>query len=168
MNKYILTIIGEIKEDECPDIVLSLGEVVDSNNVKFVHNDNVIMLCFGSNVEKNNLFCFIQGVLYGITDTYVLSDVTNDMYVSLPKAMKGFILDLESGDDVEFTSNFDLDIIDEDEDEEDSQLMKLLNRNLKKTNKRPSLDFLLEKISRDGIESLSETEKKFLDEYSKI
>ena len=168
MNKYILTIIGEIKEDECPDIVLSLGEVVDSNNVKFVHNDNVIMLCFGSNVEKNNLFCFIQGVLYGITDTYVLSDVTNDMYVSLPKAMKGFILDLESGDDVEFASDFDLDIIDEDEDEEDSQLMKLLNRNLKKTNKRPSLDFLLEKISRDGIESLSETEKKFLDEYSKI
>ena len=168
MNKYILTIIGEIKEDECPDIVLSLGEVVDSNNVKFVHNDNVIMLCFGSNVEKNNLFCFIQGVLYGITDTYVLSDVTNDMYVSLPKAMKGFILDLETGDDVEFTSDFDLDIIDEDEDEEDSQLMKLLNRNLKKTNKRPSLDFLLEKISRDGIESLSETEKKFLDEYSKI
>ena len=82
--------------------------------------------------------------------------------------MKGFILDLESGDDVEFTSNYDVNIIEDEEDEEESYLMKLLNKNLKKTSKRPSLDFLLEKIGKDGIESLSETEKKFLDEYSKI
>lgn len=169
MNKYILTIIGEIKEEECPDIVLSLGEVVDSKHVKFIHNNNVVMLCFGSNVEKDNLFCYIGDMLYDVTDTYVLSDVTHDMYLSLPKPMKGFILDLESGEDVEFSSNYDVNIIeDEDDDEEESYLMKLLNKNLKKTSKRPSLDFLLEKIGKDGIESLSESEKKFLDEYSKI
>ena len=167
MNKYILTVLGKIQEEQCPDIVLTLGDVIDSEHVKFIYNENSFILCFGSGVEKNNLFCFITDVLFDITETFILSDVTNEMFVSLPKSMKGFILDLEKSEEIEF--NVGIDIIEEYyEEEEDSHLMKLLNKNLKKTDKRPTLDFLLDKISCEGIVSLSETEKKFLDEYSKI
>jgi predicted phosphodiesterase len=48
MNKYLLTIVGNIDSKQCPDIVMSLGDVVDSKHVKFIHNPNAFIFCFGS------------------------------------------------------------------------------------------------------------------------
>jgi hypothetical protein len=170
MNKYLLTIIGNIDSEKCPDIVLSLGDVVDSKHVKFIHNPNAFMFCFASRVERDNLFCYITDVLYGVSDTFILSNITEDPTVAVPKSIGGFIFDLENGEQVGFEyrdlSNNDFDY-EEDDDDDDYDIMERLREHFNKVEKKPSLDSLLDKISNSGINSLSDFERKVLNSYSK-
>jgi hypothetical protein len=53
------------------------------------------------------------------------------------------------------------------EDEEDDDFVALLLEGLKKNVKKPTLDYILDKIASDGFESLSQFEKDTLESYSK-
>ena len=54
----------------------------------------------------------------------------------------------------------------DEEQEDDEDFVALLLDEVKRKVKKPSLDQLLEKISKNGIESLSKFEKETLEYYS--
>ena len=173
MKKYILTVVGKINTEKlCKDLALGLTPIVDSPNLKFQHTNNVLLFSFASEVSKEELFDYITGILFGITETFILTEVSDNMTVSLPKDIKEHLMDLEKeGENVDMridmkeeksrTRNFMYD------EEGEDDFVALLLEELKENVKKPSLDFILDKISISGFESLSEREKNTLDYYSK-
>lgn len=170
MKKYFLTIIGEnkFKNQEAIDIGLALGEIVDSKYLNFNYNDSFIVFHFESSVDKKDMFTFIQGVLYGISNTFFLTEMCDKFSVSLPTQMS-FMFDLESGN--QNSKKFDTFVDGDDDDDEDDEfyndIMESYRQNIKKAIPKMSLDSLLDKIKEQGINSLNETEKKVLESYSK-
>lgn len=170
MKKYFLTIIGESKfnSQSSIDIGLALGEIVDSKFLNFNYNESFIIFHFESSVNKEDMFTFIRGVLYGITDTFVLTEMNDNFSISLPKQL-GFLFDLENNE--QSSKKFDVFIDDEyemdDECESFNDIMDTYRKNLKKATPKISLDSLLDKIKEKGIDSLNDTEKKILENYSK-
>lgn len=163
MTKYLLTVIGNVSEDDCPDIVLAMSDIIDSENVKFLHNPNSFMVCFESSVEKSNIFCYLRDILFDISDIYILSVIDDDSTVLIPKSVREFIFDLNSASEV----TLNLTKQEYDEDDDDIELIELLRQKMGKEYQKPSLDFLLDKISQKGLSSLTQFEKQSLDSYSK-
>ena len=173
MKKYLLTVIGNVNSDKiCKDIALSLTPIVDSPNLKFQHSSGVLVFYFASDVSKSEVYAFVMGVLYGITNSFILTEVTDNMTVYFPPDILKHLLDLDNtGKDVQMKLTLteikkNLDSLENDEDDEDfvALLLEQEMENLKK----PTLDQILDKISLQGIESLNLFEKKTLETYSKI
>lgn len=175
MKKYFLTVINEANfmHQDAIDISMAIGEIVDSKYMNFNFGENYLMFHFESSVNKEDMYTFIQGVLYGITDTFVLTEISDNFSVSLPAKMK-FIFDLDRVEDIveiDKTSN-DYDMVEYgDEDDEYDELyqniMENYRQNLKKSQPKISLDSLLDKIKEKGLDSLSDVEKQILESYSK-
>lgn len=173
MKKYFLTVIGESKFDSeiLTDIGVALGSIVDSKYMNFNYSESFVMFHFESSVNKEDMYTFIKGVLFGLTETFVLTEISDNFSISLPAKMN-FIFDLEKGDVNNIVNNIFLDEDYEDYDEDDdyevyNNIMETYRRNLQKLQPKISLDSLLDKINETGIDSLSEGEKKFLENYSK-
>lgn len=173
MKKYFLTAIGESKfnSEILTDVGVALGSIVDSKYLNFNYNESFIMFHFESSVNKEDMFTFIKGVLFGLTETFILTEVSDKFSVSLPSKMN-FIFDLEKGGSNEsineFFSGEDYDGEEDDDDYEMyNNIIETYRRNLQKLQPKISLDYLLDKINESGFDSLSEGEKKFLENYSK-
>lgn len=176
MKNYFLTVVSEFKnETHLQDIILAITPIVDSTNIKFQYNNGgVTFIHFGSEVNKQDIYTYITGVMYGVSDIFVLTEINDELTVSLPKELKTFIMDLEcSGDGQTFNmdevkSNQYLEEEYDDYDDEYDDIINMLKSAKKPQIKRPSLDTLLDKISEKGFESLTKFEKDELDKYSKI
>lgn len=192
MSKYFLTVILEDSKKEFPiiDVAMSLGTVVDSQNLKFQHNSMVAVFHFASEVTKKDLYVYIQGVLMDITETFLLTEVNDDVTVSFPKDLKSYMLDLENGEGYavsninyiaydEFNDEngqFSIENswvsgnhqIDEDYDDEFDDLdeMEDILNKIKNRLIPPTLDCVLDKIIDQGMDSLTKTELKVLKQYS--
>jgi hypothetical protein len=171
MKNYLLTVIGNFESDEmCRDMALTLSPIVDSPSLKFSHSKGVLLLHFASEVSKGEIYDFIIGVFFGMTESFILTEFNDKMTVSLPDEIKDYLFNLD--DDSEENNN-KLDMIkvknnygfDESEDEDD--FVALLLEHPYNKIKRPSLDQILDKISSKGYESLSQFEKDTLENYSK-
>ena len=177
MKNYFLTVVSEFKkETHVQDIILAITPIVDSTNIKFQYNKGVTFIHFGSEVNKQDIYTYIIGVLYGVSDVFILTEINDEISVSLPKELKSFLLNLEgSGDNAQ---NFNMNEIKENQylqeeydieyDDEYDDILNMLKFSKKPQIKRPSLDSLLDKIKDGGIESLTKSEKKELENYSKI
>lgn len=156
----------------CKDLALGLTPIVDSPNLKFQHTQNVLLFSFASETTKEELFDYITGILFGITETFILTEVNDNLTVSFPKDIKEHLMNLEKeGENIEMT----IDMREEkgkshnfmsDEDDEDD-FVALLLEELKENVKKPSLDYILDKILNTGFDSLSSQEKQTLEYYSK-
>jgi hypothetical protein len=167
MKKFILVLFKEFKtKDECRDIVTVLAPIVDSKFLKFHHTKGSMIIHFESEVDQDELTPFIQGVLYGIVSTFILSEYTDRMSLVMPNDILEHLLDLENdeGGTIKFKPN---DEGEYDNDYVDNDFISLILDDIKWKIKRPSLDQILEKIKKNGIKSLSDFEKETLEEYSK-
>ena len=173
MNNYLLTIIGSFEsEDMCKDIALSITPIVDSPNLKFQHAKGVLIFHFASEVSQEEIYDYVGSILFGITESFILTEMTDKVSVSMPKDIKEHLFNLES-------SNVDIDMkldmnrvkknLDFMEEEEDDDFVALLLNQMsdKSIFKRPSLDQILDKMLKGGFESLTQFEKDILDNYSK-
>jgi hypothetical protein len=172
MNKYLLTILGEFKTKEmCQNVALSITPIVDSPNLKFQHANGVLIFHFSSEIPKEEIYEYVKGVLYGLTDSFILTTMTDDVSVSMPEDIYNHLFDLESADgemDMKLDMNRikkNLDFMEQEEDD----LVALLLEEMRENNiiKRPSLDQILDKVLTNGMESLSPFEKDTLETYSK-
>lgn len=172
MRNYILTVIGNFEsEKECQELAISLTPIVDSPNLKFQHTKGTMIFHFATEVSKEEIFDYVGGILYGVTEAYILTEMNDKVTLSMPKDIKDHLLDLENT-----TENIEMFIdmraeknnlrINEDEEDDDDFVALLLDE-VKRKVKKPTLDQLLEKISKNGIESLSQHEKDTLEYYSK-
>jgi len=99
MTNYLLTVIGFFEsEQDCRQIALSITPIVDSPNLKFQYSKGVMLYHFASEVNKIELFDYITGVLYGISDSFILTEMSDKVSVSLPEEAKKNLFDLESRD----------------------------------------------------------------------
>jgi hypothetical protein len=172
MNNYLLTIIGEFQtKDMCKSIALSLTPIVDSPSLKFHYGKNVLVFHFSSEVSQVEITDYIQGILFGISDFFILNKMTEDVSVLMPQDVSTHLFDLETvGEDVDTILDMNriknnLDFMEQEEDDLVASLLDEIRE--KKLFNKPSLDQLLDKVLNDGIESLSRYEKDILETYSK-
>ena len=172
MNKYLLTVFGEFETKEmCHNVALSITPIVDSPNLKFQHSKGVLLFHFSSEIPKEEIYEYVKGVLYGVTESFILTTITDDVSVSMPEDIYNHLFDLESANgkidmklDMTRIKN-NLDFMEQEEDD----LVALLLEEMRENNaiKKPSLDQILDKVLTNGMESLSPFEKDTLETYSK-
>ena len=172
MNKYLLTVFGEFETKEmCQNVTLSITPIVDSPNLKFQHSKGVLLFHFSSEIPKEEIYEYVKGVLYGLSESFILTTMTDDVSVFMPKDIYNHLFDLDSANgeidmklDMTRIKN-NLDFMEQEEDD----LVALLLEEMRVNNmiKRPSLDQILDKVLTNGMESLSPFEKDTLETYSK-
>jgi len=172
MNKYLLTVFGEFETKEmCQNVALSITPIVDSPNLKFQHSKGVLLFHFSSEILKEEIYEYVKGVLYGVTESFILTTITDDVSVSMPEDIYNHLFDLDSANgeidmklDMTRIKN-NLDFMEQEEDD----LVALLLEEMRENNviKKPSLDQILDKVLTNGMESLSSFEKDTLETYSK-
>lgn len=168
MRKYLLVLFGEFESEEtCKEIALTLTPLVDSAHLKFNHSNGNLIFHFASEVSQEEIYDYVIGSLFDLCSSFILTENTDKLSVYLPKKVKDHLFDLENeGEDIEMKININqIRPFKELESEED--FVALLLDEVKKSIKKPSLDQILEKISTNGVSSLSQFEKDTLDEYSK-
>jgi len=172
MKNYLLTVIGNFESEElCQGIAISLSPIVDSPHMKFQHTKGVLVFHFATEVEKSEIYDFIVGELFGITESFILTEITDNVSVCMPKEIKSHLFDLENVSD-EIDMNIDMshvrnnaEMFGDEEDEDD--FVALLLGEKDKLFKRPTLDQILDKINSKGYQSLTPFEQDILDGYSK-
>jgi hypothetical protein len=172
MNKYLLTVFGEFETKEmCQNVALSITPIVDSPNLKFQHSKGVLLFHFSSEIPKEEIYEYVKGVLYGLSESFILTTMTDDVSVFMPKDIYNHLFDLDSANgeidmklDMTRIKN-NLDFMEQEEDD----LVALLLEEMRENNviKKPSLDQILDKVLTNGMESLSSFEKDTLETYSK-
>lgn len=172
MYNYLLTIIGEFQTKEmCKSIALSITPIVDSPSLKFHYGKNVLMFHFSSEVPQQEMTEYIRGVLFGISDFFILNKMTDDVSMSMPQDIYTHLFNLERvGEDIDMVFDMNriknnLDLM----DEEENDFVALLLDEMSEQNliTRPSLDQILDKVLSNGMGSLSQFEKDILETYSK-
>jgi hypothetical protein len=172
MTKFLLTIIGDFKqEDILSEIALTLTPIVDSPHLKFQSSHGALIFHFASEVNQEEIHDYVQGSLFGLIDCFILTEYTDKVSVCMTKELKDHLFDLENeSDGVSININMSHIKNNSDfmEDEEDDDFVALLLNQVKEKVKKPSLDYILDKIANKGMDSLSQFEKDTLDLYSKI
>ena len=172
MKRYLLTVIGNIdSEKKCQDIAIGLSPIVDSPHLKFQHTKGILIFHFESEVDKLEIYDYVIGLTYGIADTFILTEINDNASVYLPEKIKGHLFDLQnSSSDV--SMNIDMNVIknnsdSNEEEEDDEEFIALLLSQTDTILKKPTLNYILDKINSSGYESLTEYEKDTLEVYSK-
>ena len=172
MKNYLLTVIGNFDSEElCQDMAISLSPIVDSPHMKFQHTKGVLIFHFATEVDKTEIYDFVIGVFFGIVETFILTEITDNVSVCMPKEVKTHLFDLENVSD-EIDMNIDMaqvknnaEMFGDEEDEDDFVALLLGEKN--KLFKKPTLDQILDKINSKGYESLTPFEQDVLEDYSK-
>lgn len=183
-KKYVLFVFGQFKTED--DIVRELidecATIIESNYMKFIFNPNSFIAHFTSKLPFEELKKHFDNVLSLQVEQYFLSEMTNEFAVGMnPDLMEGlFNLD----DDNKEISHVSMKMILEDLNSVgENGLMDFL-QNLPKIiekamtedleNIKPSiikkvvsLDEVLDKITEEGIKSLTEEEKQILENYAR-
>jgi hypothetical protein len=168
MNKFLLTVIGDFKDSSvCKEVALTLTPIVDSPHLKFQSSSGALIFHFASEVNQDEIHDYVQGSLFGIIDCFILTEYTDKVSVCMTKELKDHLFDLENDSEgvikIDIRNNSDF----MEEDEDDDDFVALLLNQVKERVKKPSLDYILDKIANKGMESLSQFEKDTLDSYSK-
>ncbi len=171
MKKYLLTVFGNFTSEKCNEIAQLMEPLIDSENLKFYFRSGSIIFYFGSNFQLIDVHDFLDMISDELFDTFILTEHNETVTVFMTDEMKEHLFNLEeeSGEMVIdlVPNNKSQSIYDEDEDEDDIStiLMNQIKNNLKNI-QAPSLDELLDKVSEQGIDSLTEFELKTLNNYS--
>ena len=173
MTKFLLTIIGDFKQkDLISEVALTLTPIVDSPHLKFQSSNGTLIFHFASEVNQEEIHDYIQGSLFGLIDSFILVEYTDKVSVCMTKELKDHLFDLENDSQDVMNISMDMSNIKNNsdfiEDEEDDDFVALLLNQVKEKVKKPSLDYILDKIANKGMDSLSQFEKDTLDLYSKI
>ena len=172
MTKFLLTIIGNFnQEDLLSEVALTLTPIVDSPHLKFQSSHGALIFHFASEVAQEEIHDYVQGSLFGLIDYFILVEYTDKVSVCMTKELKDHLFDLENESDgvsININMSHIKNNTDFMEDEEDDDFVALLLNQVKEKVKKPSLDYILDKIANKGMDSLSQFEKDTLDLYSKI
>jgi hypothetical protein len=172
---YLITVFGDFSESKNVDeVTTSLRPLIDSENLTFNYNEHSLIVHFSADMSLQVLSNYVKDVLYLKADMVLISpsDVTsilaNEEFMN--KLLKHQTSNDVSDVSLEFVDSKPFErlheemmSLDEDDDEED-EIKTIIQRAKKKT---LSLDDLLDKITEKGIDSLTNKEKKLLQNLSK-
>jgi hypothetical protein len=170
MKKYLLTVFGEFNGKE---IIARLGKgmapIVDSPHLKFQHTKGAMVFHFGSEVSAEEIYDYIVGVFYGLSNAFILTEMTDKTSVYMPDDIKAHLLDLDNDtEEVDIRINMPkMGKSVDDMSEMAEDFVSFLLEEMEDEIKTPTLNEILDKISEKGLSSLSGFEKEILNEYSK-
>lgn len=170
MKKYLLTVFGEFNSKE---IIARLGKgmapIVDSPHLKFQHTKGAMVFHFGSEVSAEEIYDYIVGVFYGLSNAFILTEMTDKTSVYMPDDIKAHLLDLDNDtEEVDIRINMPkMGKSVDDMSEMAEDFVSFLLEEMEDEIKTPTLNEILDKISEKGLSSLSGFEKEILNEYSK-
>ena len=96
MKRFLLLIIGDFSSQKvCEDIAISIYPLVDSPQLKFQHSKGVLIFHFASEVIQEEIEAYIEGMLFGITNSFILTEFTDKVSVVMPTKIKEHLIDLE-------------------------------------------------------------------------
>jgi hypothetical protein len=170
MKKYLLTVFGDFNSKE---IIARLGKgmapIVDSPHLKFQHTKGAMVFHFGSEVSTEEIYDYIVGVFYGLSNSFILTEMTDKTSVYMPDDVKAHLLDLDNDtEEVDIRINMPkMGKSVDDMSEMAEDFVSFLLDEMEDEIKTPTLNEILDKISEKGLSSLSGFEKEILNEYSK-
>jgi hypothetical protein len=170
MKKYILTVFGDFNSNKiCQEIALALSPLVDSTHLKFQYTNGILVFHFASEMDMVDIHEFLEVTSYGLYESFILSEFTDKVSVFMPEHITEHLFDLDNvcSDCTHVTINKDGNPELGEDMEENDEFVALLLNELKGKLKQPTIDQLLDKISSQGIQSLTAYEKGILDNYSK-
>jgi hypothetical protein len=175
MKKYLFTVFGDFKNEKViTRVIKALTTVVDSPKLKYQHTESVVIFHFGSEVDPPALYDFITGMFFGLSETFILTEISDNMSFFVSNNIKEHLLDLESeNEDVVIETNMSKrskpadDMMGADISDMAEEFVGFLLDEINQEIKVPTLNQILDKINEKGISSLSGFEKEILDEYSK-
>ena len=174
MKKYLLSLHGDFKSKEmCKDIATAVTPIVDSPHLKFSHKSGNLLLCFDSEVDREELYSYIEGSLYGLFDYFILSVVDDNLSVCMDESTKGHLFDtVNDSENPDFRIDMTREMFGSEEreiytEEEDAEFLNDILTELKSKIRKPSIDEILDKIKEKGVESITPYEKDILDNYGK-
>ena len=175
MKKYLFTVFGDFKNEKViTRVIKALTTVVDSPKLKYQHTESVAIFHFGSEVDPSALYDFITGMFFGLSETFILTEISDNMSFFVSNNIKKHLLDLESeNEDVVIETNMSKrskpadDMMGADISDMAEEFVGFLLDEINQEIKVPTLNQILDKINEKGISSLSGFEKEILDEYSK-
>lgn len=174
MKKFLLVIFGDYLQDSesieyMKNFAISLTPLVDTPQIKFQFNKGASIFHFGTEVPMEEIDYYVKSCIEndGVNISFILTEMTDKVSVSFPKVTYEHLMDLESDkfSEVRLSQNTVESESDDDDDSQYENLASLLE--LIKSDKKPSLDSILDKIKDKGLSSLTNYEKDILSEYSK-
>lgn len=169
MKKYLLTIFGEFGTPEkYTEITITLTPLVDSPSLKFQYGKEFLIAHFASELNRNEIYEFLEMSSYGLYDSFILNEYEEKNNIFMSEENKKHLFELNNleennGKEMKLTSNNI-----EDYPYEDDEFVSTLMSELKKQLKPPTLDQILDKMSVEGFDGLTQFEKGLLENYSKI
>jgi hypothetical protein len=153
----------------CQEIALSISPLVDSPNLKFQHKEGVLLFHFASEVSKTEIYDYLNGILFGVSEAFILTEITDNVSVSMNDELFGHLFDLQNvGDDVTMRLDMNrvINNVDFEEEELDDEFISTLLSQVNNI-KKPTLDQILDKINTKGYNCLTPFERDTLENYSK-
>ncbi len=178
---YMLFIFGDFDEHENLATNLSgqLLTVVSSPFLKFTYGEYGVVFHFRSKEDFSDLKEYVDMAMSEITEQYFLMEVTKNMDIKMPRKLKKDFLNIDDETTKIEPKNGKIDV--EELKEKRKRDVKNISFDIffpildpnsdfntnKEVDYLPTVDEILDKISENGIESLTEKEKEILDNYGK-
>lgn len=180
MTDYILFVFAEHpnQDDFVKNIAEDISVVSDSENIKYYYGPSSAMITFKSKDSMQDLSEFLGIIFFSDKIVHVLLPYSHDnMSVGMSPESFKHLFGIEIGESV---SGIETTAQNVDENSDTIEKFKFIVRDsydeddedddLERIKKRPQLldiDDVLDKISSNGIESLTTKERNFLETYSK-
>ena len=176
---YMLFIFGDFDEQETLATNLSsqLLTVVSSPFLKFTYGEYGVVFHFRSKEVFSDLKEYIDMAMFEITEQYFLMEVTKNMDIKMPRKLKKDFLNIDGEEKKKEPRTGEINVESKLKERREElknftfeflmpvDFDKMVQNN--EPNYLPTVDEILDKISENGIESLTETEKEILDNYGK-
>ena len=167
MKKFILILFGDFSSDEVTkEIAMDITPLVDSPHLKFQRTLGSILFHFASEVSQEEISEYVSSMLIDKTNSYILTEFTDNMTVSFPEDVKQHLFDLEKNTEDVYINMSVGGSTKRELSEDDDEFVALLLEQIKERVKKPSLDTLLDKINSKGFDSLSPFEQEVLKEIT--
>tara|TARA_R110000868_G_scaffold11055_2_gene54274 strand:+ start:239 stop:886 length:648 start_codon:yes stop_codon:yes gene_type:complete len=179
---YMLFIYGDFSESEnlIQELSGQMLTLVSSPFLKYTYGEFGVVFHFRSNELFSELKEYVDMVLNDITEQYFLIETTaNGVDIKMAKKLKKDFLNVDDDAKKEETKTGEINIeskLNERREElrnftfeflMPEDLSSILQTDTEYKVVEPTVDEILEKITEEGIESLTETEKEILDNYGK-
>ena len=176
---YMLFIFGDFDEQEnlATDLSSQLLTVVSSPFLKFTYGEYGVVFHFRSKEVFSDLKEYIDMAMSEITEQYFLMEVTKNVDIKMPRKLKKDFLNIDGEEKKKENKTGEINVeskLKERREELRNFTFEFLmptdfNQMVQKNEPDylPTVDEILDKISENGIESLTEKEKEILDNYGK-
>jgi len=175
-KRYMLFLFGDfsLTETFADEISYQLISVVSSKFLKFNYGEFGMVCHFRSGETFLNLKEYVDMVLNDITEQYFLVEVGESFDIKMDRKLKKEFLNIDGEKTENKTGSIEINEISvktnkKEMDNMFHMLFPIMDPNFFKKEeekqKEPSVDEILDRISEEGVESLTEREKQILDNY---